>query len=146
MRLNHVAVNVTNLTRSVKFYCEALGYQAVGGWPLSGDGMETVMRVPNGTTGQNTFLRGAEAKVQIELVQWDGLPGSVPARPGERGIVLLSYTVTVDEIHDLWAKIKAAGGTCATAPTDVQIAGQELIAFLAEDPDGNLLEFIAVNA
>lgn len=146
MRLSHVAINVTDLAQSVSFYREALGYEPVGSWLLSGDAMASVMGVPGGTTGRNTFLKGAEAKVLIELIEWAGLQtGSVPARPGERGIVLLSYTVTADEIHDLWAKITTAGGTCATKPMEVHVAGQDLIAFLAEDPDGNMLEFIAAN-
>ncbi len=138
-----MAVNVTDLDRSIAFYTTVLGYRLTGTWDLSGAGMEQGMRLPPGAHGRNAFLRGSSVLGQVELVQWS-VPSAdrTPVRPGEPGHMLLSFWVDGEEIDAVHARLVAAGGTAYSAPTRVDIDGTEIRVFVAEDPDGTMLEFL----
>lgn len=138
-----MAVNVTDLDRSIAFYSTVLGYRLMGTWDLAGAGMEQGMRLPSGAHGRNAFLRGSSVLGQVELVQWS-VPSAdrTPVRPGEPGHMLLSFWVEADEIDAVYARFVEAGGTGYSAPARVDIDGTEIRVFVGEDPDGTMLEFL----
>ncbi|OCB22463.1 VOC family protein [Mycobacterium intracellulare] len=144
--LNHVAIGVADLEKSLRFYTEGLGMRKTLEKPVS-DLTWRLMRLPENTTGMSVFVQGPSRVGQLELVQWD-LPrpeGDRPKRPGAMGMGQLSFPVDPEHIETIYRRLVDMGATVYTEPTTTIVKNYGPVTlFLCEDPDGNQVELIAL--
>jgi len=146
--IHHVALPVADLERALGFYTETLGLRATLRMRIGGAPFERLLRLPPGTTGEVAFVQGPERIGQIELIEWSLPGGARPPEPAPQGRAatspLLSFSVA-EPLSEWHARLTAAGARCWSLPVDVTLPGYGPIqAFLAEDPDGHLVELIAL--
>jgi catechol 2,3-dioxygenase-like lactoylglutathione lyase family enzyme len=144
--LNHVAIGVSDLDASLRFYTEGLGMRKTLVKPVS-DLTWALMRLPENTTGISVFVQGPSRVGQLELVKWD-LPrpeGDRPKRPGAMGVGQLSFPVDPEHIDTIYRRLVDMGVTVYTEPTTTIVKNYGPVTlFLCEDPDGNQVELIAL--
>ena len=146
--VHHVAPPVADLERALGFYTETLGLRATLRMRIGGAPFERLLRLPPGTTGEVAFVQGPERIGQIELIEWSppGAAGADDRAPQGRVTTrpLLSFSVA-EPLSEWHARLTAAGARCWSEPVEVTLPGYGPIeAFLAEDPDGHLLELVAL--
>lgn len=144
--LNHVAIGVSDLEASLRFYTEGLGMRKTLEKPVS-DLTWQLMRLPENTTGMSVFVQGPSRVGQLELVEWH-LPrpdGDAPKRPGAIGMGQLSFPVDPQHIETIYQRLIDMGVTVYTEPTTTIVKNYGPVTlFLCEDPDGNQVELIAL--
>ena len=122
MSLTYTGLRVTDLSRSLRFYCEGLGLVEKGRGTMSHGG---------------TFvgLQDPESHAQLELNFYPASsPFAVPYSAGE-GLDHLGFDV--GDARGTIEKLRAMGATVAIEPW--LEAGRYWIGFV-EDPDGNWVE------
>jgi catechol 2,3-dioxygenase-like lactoylglutathione lyase family enzyme len=135
---HHVALRVSDIGRSVRFYEEALAGRAV-----------TPVRLLEGEYLEAVFGEGVRAKVchvafdasAVEL--WEFLRPASPIPPAEQTQVgQMHFGITVDDVPETLARVEAAGGR---ARIEVRRLGDREGAprfVYCEDPDGNVFELV----
>lgn len=146
--IHHVALPVTSLDQSVAFYQRVLGYRATLRMNLEGADLEKFLAVPPGAKGRSVFLQGPSQMGQIELIEWnDGLtPGTRPRGMKDLGGFLMSFQIEEgDTIGDQYRRAEEAGAEFLSEPLEIELKNYGVIrSFVAKDPDGHLLEFVAL--
>ncbi|MFJ3667425.1 VOC family protein [Streptomyces sp. NPDC090106] len=144
--LNHVALGVSDLEASLRFYVEGLGMRKTLEKQTS-DLTPALMRLPEGTTGTTVFVQGDSRVGQLELVKWD-LPRTDdgrPKRPGDFGMGQLSFPVDAEHIGALHARLVRMGYEVYSDPTTTVVKNYGPVTlFLCEDPDGTQVELVAL--
>jgi lactoylglutathione lyase len=155
--VHHVAVNVSDLERSLRFYSGVLGLRATLRMDLSGQTFERLLRLPAGTTGRVAYVQGDGRVGQIELIEWT-LPEPATERERETrgradasppalgfavpGLRLLSFSVS-EPLEGWRARFEDHGVRCWSEPIRLALPDYGAIdAMVAEDPDGNLVEIV----
>ncbi|WP_160148724.1 VOC family protein [Amycolatopsis alkalitolerans] len=138
--VNHVAISVSDLARSIAFYTERLGLTVVATQPAieSIGGMATV------TGYDDEVLRGSWALLaagpdRVELVSYRSPAGQVPTgvrRPADIG--LAHVALQVDDVDAVRAELTSAGVVTVSEPVDL---GRHR-SFYAYGPDGELIELL----
>jgi catechol 2,3-dioxygenase-like lactoylglutathione lyase family enzyme len=145
-QIHHVVINVRDLDASLAFYRDALGLQHDGTAPVRGDaGLSALVRVPPGSQGRVAFLSAGRGMGRIELVEWLGAEQSAPStgRGDRPGIAIISFLLREQELRDLYQLIHPHHA-CWSEPVSFEVGGRVLSAFVAEDPDGNAVEFFSL--
>lgn len=148
--IHHAVVSVADLDRSVAFYRDLLGFRVSVSGEFHDDAHVRSFRLPAGSGGRSASVhpKGATAGI-VELVEWS-IPGGVastgPKRAGDvPGVWALAFEVPADELGPLRERLVAAGVPVYSEPVAHEIEGYGRIAwFGCEDPDGMLLEMIAL--
>ncbi len=144
--IDHVNLVVADLTRSVRFYTEVLGFVKTADVHMQGAWIEEIIGL-KGVEGLVAFveLPGAGGP-RIELLQYVtpagvALPGN--SRANTRGVRHIAFRV--DDIAGMAARLRAAGVTLFSEPVKVPAgivkfaAGDKLLLYFL-DPDGVILE------
>ncbi|HUR69852.1 MAG TPA: VOC family protein [Candidatus Thermoplasmatota archaeon] len=124
--MKYAGIRVTDLPRSLRFYCDGLGLA-----------VEKQGSMSHG--GQWALLHDVETGQRLELNFYP--PGSPFARPYVAGEGLDHLGFEVDDArkwHD--QLVRAFGAKSAMAPTHEP--PDEIVAYV-EDPDGNWIEFFS---
>ena len=139
-RHHHTSLFVTDLDRSVAFYCDALGFELLNREPgRAGAFLDDVCNHP-GTRLDLALVRLGDFVIELIVpVSPPGLPNDVNAQG--HGIARIGFEV--EEIEATVAALRARGvefmGEVATLPMDVKhYAGGKAVFF--RDPDGIILE------
>lgn len=148
--IHHAVLSVADLDRSVAFYRDLLGFRVSVSGSFHDDAHVRSFRLPAGSGGRSASVhpKGATAGI-VELVEWS-VPGGVastgPKRAGDvPGVWALAFEVPADELDPLRERLVAAGVAVYSEPVAHEIDGYGRIAwFGCEDPDGMLLEMIAL--
>lgn len=125
--LGHIVLNVADLKKSERFYCDVLGLK------VSARNIKTKM----------TFLSYGREHHDVALMQ---LPKGAQAVRGDGVPKLHHFCIYVGsnkEIDDLYPMLKRRKIRIVSGPETLEVAGNRSISFL--DPDGNRVE-IACNA
>lgn len=148
--VHHIAVNVSDLERALRFYSGVLGLRTTLRMQLAGEPFEQLLRLAPGTTGRVAYVEGRERVGQIELIEWSPPPDAAqtrsppPPRPGFAvpGLRLLSFSVS--EPLEFWqARFTDHGVRCWSEPVRLLLPNYgEIDAMVAEDPDGYLIEVV----
>jgi len=136
---SHLGICVADLDRSMRFYCEGLGFEAGDGFDLSSDaapGLDRALEVDGPVEIRSQYITNGE--MRIELIGWRDrvVSGEPSSRRDQPGITHLSFWVA--DVDAVAAHLADLGGTIlATTRTN---PGVELV-FLA-DPDGIRVELM----
>jgi lactoylglutathione lyase len=147
--VHHVAVNVSDLERSLRFYAGALGLRTTLRMEIAGEPFERLLRLPTGASGRVAYVEGGARIGQIELIEWrlPAPPETTPAGPPDAGSALpgprlLSFSVS-EPLEQWHARLQRHGVKCWSAPISLELPNYGLIrAMVAEDPDGYLVELV----
>lgn len=148
--IHHAVLSVSDLDRSVAFYRDLLGFRVSVAGEFHDDAHVRSFRLPAGSGGRSASVhpKGATAGI-VELVEWS-IPGGVastgPKRAGDvPGVWALAFEVPADELAPLRERLLAADVPVYSEPVAHEIEGYGRISwFGCEDPDGMLLEMIAL--
>ena len=143
--IDHINIVVADLKRSVRFYCDVLGFRKTADVTMEGDWIEAIVGL-RGVRGLVAFVEPPAGGLRIELLQYVAPAGEVlPAnsRPNTRGLRHIAFRV--DDIHGMTARLRAAGVTLFSDPVLVPAgvvkfaAGDKTLVYFL-DPDGVILE------
>ena len=140
-RLSHAGICVSDLDRSLRFYCEALGFRPAEVYEV-GDAFGRLMEL-DGVRLRSQFIEG-EGGVRIELLYFASPPpnGERSRRPLNRyGISHLSFHV--DDVDAVAEKIRRFGGEVHdhTRTTLGKPGGAPDFVYCS-DPDGTRIELM----
>lgn len=128
MNFEHVGMTVSDLDRTIRFYCDLIGMRLV------------VRRGTNGG-GEVAFLE-APGGAQLEMIR---PPGDVarPARPISNAEVGIRHiTFNFDDVDRTYGRLLAAGVTVIERPRDaIHKDMLSRVAFVL-DPDGIVVELV----
>jgi catechol 2,3-dioxygenase-like lactoylglutathione lyase family enzyme len=140
-RLFHIAINSTDLERSVAFY-QRLGFQVMADREVHNDQVKAAFAVP---TGDLRFvhlrLGDAEEATLLDIVQWGGdgtADGDATPPQHQRGIT--RFAVLTDDTDAVYRELAADGVSFLTEPTTVMTDEGGWKVCLALDPDGVVVQ------
>jgi catechol 2,3-dioxygenase-like lactoylglutathione lyase family enzyme len=141
LSVSHIGLCVSDLDRSMRVYCEGLGFEPAERYDI-GDEVAHTLEVPTGVQLVSQMI--VRDGFKIELLGWVSPPveGTPSTQRNQLGITHLSFTV--DEIAPVEARLVELGCT-VLEPTRTAIGfpgGRTELLFLA-DPDGTRLELMA---
>ena len=144
IRVSHVAIAVTDLARSLRFFTEGLGFEA-GPCFESGDEVAAVSEVEPPVRMRSQYL--TKDGFRLELMGWEmpAVHGEASRFRNQRGLTHLSFEV--DDIVAVEDQLLALGGhrlpdarvTVERQPADISLV------FLT-DPDGTRIELLQRHA
>ncbi len=140
-RLFHIAINSTDLERSVAFY-QRLGFQVMADREVHNDQVKAAFNVP---TGDLRFvhlkLGDAEEATLLDIVQWGGegtADGDATPPQHQRGIT--RFAVLTDDTDAVHRSLAADSVQFLTEPTTVMTPDGGWKVALAVDPDGVVVQ------
>jgi catechol 2,3-dioxygenase-like lactoylglutathione lyase family enzyme len=139
---SHLGICVSDLERSLRFYCEALGFTPAESH-IVGDEFGRLMEL-DGVTLRSQFVR--RDAMAIELLHFTA-PGhvGVPDRRPMNELGLTHLSVRVDDVDAVAALVETMGGTVvAGTRTTVDIPGTPLDFVYCTDPDGVRIELMHI--
>jgi len=135
---SHTGLCVSDLDRSLRFYCDGLGFEKANTYHLTRQIAE--VDPPVDVTAQFIQLGALE----IELLHYasPGVIGEPSRRRNQLGLTHLSFVV--DDVEARALELEAAGGTILPETrNDTTNPDTERILFVA-DPDGTLIELMSI--
>ena len=140
--VHHTAISTGDLERSLGFYRDLLGFEAVldWSWPRGTETMDATHRLED-TSGRVVLLRAGNA--MLELFEYAS-PAPRRADPGRR---LCDHGIThlcldVDDLDAEYQRLRGAGVEFHAEPVDY---GTVKCTY-AQDPDGNVIELQEVKS
>ena len=138
-KLSHAGICVSDLARSLRFYCEALGFKPAEVYDV-GDEFGRLMEL-DGVKLRSQFIEG-EGGVRLELLLFTSPPadGARTRRPLNRfGISHLSFHV--DDVDAVAERIRGFGGEVHDATRTTLGDGTPDFVYCS-DPDGTRIELM----
>lgn len=132
---SHLGICVSDLDRSLRFYCDGLGFEKAESYPI-GSEFGAALEVPGDLQLTSQFIRRDGLAIELLFYASPGAIGEPSSHRNQLGITHLSFIV--DDVDASAAVLVAAGGTVLDdTRTDLGIQ----ILFLA-DPDGTRIELM----
>jgi catechol 2,3-dioxygenase-like lactoylglutathione lyase family enzyme len=140
-RLFHIAVNSTDLDRSLAFYTK-LGFQVLQDRSVHNEKVKEAFAVPSSELRFiHLRLGDDEEATRLDIVEW-GEPGTAagsgPPPQHQRG--LTRFAVLAEDTEAVYAELKADGVEFLTTPTTVMTPEGGWKVCLALDPDGVVVQ------
>ena len=145
--VHHVAIGVADIQRSIAFYCGLLGFRKTLDMDLGGPDFERLFRLQPGVRARSVILQQGKSQVgELELLHFSGLPagGRPPLRPGDRGLMMLSFELRDEDLGQVGARLDAAAVPFVCRErVALELPGYGPIhCLMVEDPDGVLVELV----
>ena len=138
-RLSHVGLCVADLERSLRFYCEGLGFRELSALDLAGEPAATLLELP-GVALRARYLERDGAVVELLHYLAPGARGDGAPRPmNALGLTHLSFQVS--DLDAAVARLIALGGR-ALSHTRVENPRLGMRAIFVGDPDGTRIELV----
>lgn len=138
-RLSHIGICVSDLERSVSFYCNALGFAEQSRLRVSGPESERLLQIAGGDVQAVYLQRDGTC---IELLHYPAAGHETPQTP--RPMNRLGFThlsLRVADLDAVVAAVTSAGGACLDE-TRVDNPAWRSIAVFVTDPDGLRIELL----
>ena len=137
---NHTSFTVSDLDRSLGFFCDVLGFDLLNRGPRDPDFIERVVAIP-GADIEVAYIQALGHR--LELIQYHGPGGrrQVEARPCDSGFAHIAFDV--DDIDAAIAASKKVGVLPLGPPQDLDRGpnkGGRVV--YTRDADGITIEFI----
>jgi catechol 2,3-dioxygenase-like lactoylglutathione lyase family enzyme len=140
-RLFHIAINSTDLERSVAFY-RRLGFQVLADREVHNDQVKAAFAVPSGDLRfVHLRLGDAEEATLLDIVEWGGdgtADGDATPPQHQRGIT--RFAVLTDDTDGVHRELAKDGVRFLTEPTLVMTPDGGWKICLALDPDGVVVQ------
>jgi catechol 2,3-dioxygenase-like lactoylglutathione lyase family enzyme len=139
-RPSHFGLCVSDLERSLRFYCDGLGFERVHDFELDSDtapGLDRALEVPGRTRLVSQFIKNDTMSIELLHYLEPGVEGEPAKARNQRGLTHLSFDV--DDVDTAALHLVACGGTVLD---DTRASVGVEILFLA-DPDGVRVELMA---
>ena len=139
----HIGITVSDMEKSLRFYCEYLGLSVLGDYPgRSGSYFETLVGVPDALIDIKTLV-APDAASKVELLQYRSHPAEAgkPAQATEAGRPHAAFTV--DDLMALYEHRDDYG--CRFKSEPLRSPDGVLVAY-CHDPDGTILELVELPA
>ena len=139
-RPSHIGLCVDDLERSVRFYCDGLGFEQAEGYDLDDqmlDGIDRALEVSAPVKLRSQMIKLGDLKIELLHFTEPRPTGAASTTRGQIGFTHLS--LFVDDVDAVAARLSALGGT-VLGGTRAQL-GYEVV-FVA-DPDGARVELMA---
>jgi lactoylglutathione lyase len=133
---SHVGICVTHLDRSLRFYCEGLGFEQGESIPIDAT-FGAALEVPGELSLTSQFIRRQGLAIELLHYVTPAPTGQPSERRNQLGLTHLSFYV--DDVDATAASLVAAGGTVIES-TRTTTEGIDLL-FL-RDPDGVRIELM----
>lgn len=143
--IDHLNIVCANLERSVRFYCDVLGFRKTAEVHMTGEWIERIIGL-KGVEGLVAFVEPPGGGVRIELLQYVTPAGLArPENSRANTLGLRHFALRVDDIAGMAAKLRAAGVTLFSEPVKVpqgivKFAAGDKALFYFLDPDGVIVE------
>lgn len=140
VRPSHLGLCVGDLERSLRFYCDGLGFTKAEGYDLDEKmlaGLDRALEVSSPVQLRSQMITNGELKIELLHFAEPAAAGVPSTSRGQIGFTHLSFFV--DDVDRVAAELAALGGT-VLADTRSQL-GYEVV-FIA-DPDGARVELMA---
>jgi catechol 2,3-dioxygenase-like lactoylglutathione lyase family enzyme len=137
-RLTHIGVCVSDLERSLAFYCGALGFAEVGRLSVADDESARLLDV-DGLDVELVYIERDGVRIELLWYRQPGHRGDASPRPMNL-VGLTHFAFRVGDFDALCREIDAAGGGVLVASAAVFAGGNRGI--MALDPDGTRIELI----
>lgn len=143
--IDHINIVVSDLERSLRFYCGVLGCRKTHDVIMEGDWIEQIIGL-RGVRGLVAFVEPPGGGPRIELLQYVAPAGAAlpeNSRANTRGLRHLAFRVS--DLTAMAAQLRAAGVTLFSDPVRVPggvvkfAAGDKSLLYFL-DPDGVILE------
>jgi lactoylglutathione lyase len=137
---SHFGICVSDLERSLRFYCEALGFASAESHTV-GEEFGPLMEL-DGVALRSQFVR--RDGIAIELLQFTSPPQiGDPVRRPMNQLGLTHLSVRVDDIDAVAATVETLGGTVIVGTrTTFDLPGATLDFVYCTDPDGVRIELM----
>lgn len=136
--LRHAGIVVSEMERSLRFYCDMLGLRVAVDQLETGPFIEEILAKP-GVRVRTVKLSAVEGPTFIELLEFEGSAGG-PASADLTRVGPTHAALTVENLESLHAAL-ASGGVPFLSKPRVSPDGRARVAFCA-DPDGTMLELV----
>jgi len=145
--IHHVAINVSDLERSVAFYRDALGLRKVLEMHADKPASARMLHLPlRGLNIRSVMMvQGSSTVGEIELMEVAPRrkKPTPPKRPDDLGIWIVSFEVKGEPIEDVVKRLRAMDVKFFSDIEEMDLEGYApMKAVIFEDPDGNLLELV----
>ncbi len=140
LSISHFGICVSDLERSLGFYCEGLGFEQVASHQI-GEEFGALMEVEDVALESRMLTRDG---VTIELLHFasPGFTGDGERRPMNK-LGLTHLSLRVDDVDRVASTIEALGGTVVrTTRTSLDLPRARLDFLYCTDPDGVRIELM----
>ena len=134
--LSHTGLCVSNLERSLRFYCHGLGFETGGRFHLT----RQIAEVDPPVDVISQFIHLGEHRIELLDYASPGPLGEPHTRRNQLGLTHLSFIV--DDVEARAHDLEAVGGTILQDTRNPPEDESLRILFVA-DPDGNRIELMA---
>lgn len=136
-RVNHTAISVSDMDRSIGFYRDLLGLEVLMEMDVDRHpGLDAVVGM-NDARGRVTFLAAGDTMVELWCYSSPrGAPVAQNSLPADLGVRHVAFEV--DDLASLHARVESAGYRFNSAPVDL---GLHFTCYL-HGPDGELIELL----
>ena len=144
IRMSHVAIAVTDLPTSLRFYTEGLGFEA-GPCFEAGDEVAAVSEVEPPVRMRSQYL--TKGGFRLELMGWEtpAVHGEASRYRNQRGLTHLSFEV--DDIVAVEDRLLALGGhRLPDVRVKVEREPDDISLVFLTDPDGTRIELLQRHA
>ncbi len=138
--VDHTGITVTNLERSLAFWCDVLGFELSHRPHQSGELASEITGVP-GAEISIAVLKGYGHK--IELLEYLAPPERQHLRPRPCDVGSVHVAFVVDDLDAILNVVAASGWKVAGTPQTLPVgpnAGKRVV--YVRDPDGTTIEFM----
>lgn len=139
---SHLGICVSDLERSLRFYCEALGFAPAESHVI-GDEFGRLMEL-DGVALRSQFVR--RDGMAIELLHYTS-PEAIgePDRRPMNQLGLTHLSLRVDDVDAVGAAVESLGGTIVVGTrTTFELGGAPLDFLYCTDPDGTRIELMNI--
>lgn len=140
-RLFHIAVNVTDLDRSVEFY-QRLGFQVLADRKVDNPKLAEAFAVPSSECRfVHLRLGDDETATVLDAVEWfDPATADGAGTPAQNQRGITRFAVLTDDTDTVYRELSAAGAEFVTTPTTVMTPEGGWRVCLVKDPDGVVIQ------
>jgi catechol 2,3-dioxygenase-like lactoylglutathione lyase family enzyme len=139
IRPSHIGLCVADLDRSLRFYCDGLGFARAESYDLTEqmlDGLDRALEVAAPVQLRSQMITLGDLKIELLYFASPVAEGTPSTRRNELGFTHLS--LIVDDVDAVAAQLVELGGTLL--PNTRAVLGVDVV-FLA-DPDGTRVELM----
>jgi catechol 2,3-dioxygenase-like lactoylglutathione lyase family enzyme len=140
-RPSHLGLCVSDLDRSIRFYCDGLGFERAESYELdssAAEGLDRALEVPGRAVLRSQYIAYGDLRIELLYFSSPQPIGEPSAHRNQRGLTHLAFYV--DDVDAAAAHLSAHGGTIIDSTRTKP--GIDIV-FLA-DPDGTRVELMGL--